>query len=284
MVVPSWWRAGAAGVVGARGAARIDGGAVGAVRGRRIRSRAARRCRNTRSASTARVSRPARGLPGAGRRWTRRDTAASPPAAPVPRELPSAAGANGGEAALDGVLLRGGQRVRARHAFGQQLVDVAAQGRQRVFAVDGAQHVQRDDVAGAFPDREPRCVAHQARLGPFLDVAAAAAYSIASPVTLRASRQARNLISGVRMRASGVRAALVGLGQRCAVWNITRACSAQTVIWPAGGASAACVDQALAEGAALLREVDRLGDGAAHQAAARMPLDRRELLIMSAIC
>ena len=52
----------------------------------------------------------------------------------------------------------------------------AAQRRQRAFAADRAQHVERDDVAGAFPDRAQVRVAHQPRVGPFLDVAAAAAH------------------------------------------------------------------------------------------------------------
>ena len=69
---------------------------------------------------------------------------------------------------------RPGLRVQRR--FGKQGAQVRGQRAQGVVAADGAQHVERNDVAGAFPDRAQHRVAHAPRVAPFLDVAAAAAH------------------------------------------------------------------------------------------------------------
>ncbi|MNG01828.1 hypothetical protein D3C84_848240 [compost metagenome] len=60
--------------------------------------------------------------------------------------------------------------------LGEQLLQVALQGSQGILAGDGAGDVQRDYVAGAFPDRAEVGVAHQARIAPLLDVPHAAAH------------------------------------------------------------------------------------------------------------
>ncbi|KAG0735165.1 hypothetical protein G6F24_018779 [Rhizopus arrhizus] len=79
------------------------------------------------------------------------------------------------EGLFEGVRLRLGQGGRAGRAVSQQAVDVSTQRGQRIFFLDGAQYVQRNDVAGAFPDGAQMGVAHQARFSPFFDVAAAPA-------------------------------------------------------------------------------------------------------------
>ncbi|ATH41953.1 hypothetical protein BHR52_01310 [Bordetella pertussis] len=77
--------------------------------------------------------------------------------------------------AVEGARLRRRQLGRARRAGGQQGLHMALQRRQGVGLADSAQYVQRHDVAGAFPDRAEMRIAHQARLDPFFDIAAAAA-------------------------------------------------------------------------------------------------------------
>src|SRR5690606_4913979 len=53
--------------------------------------------------------------------------------------------------------------------------DMPLEGLAGAFAPHGTDDVERDDVAGAFPDRSEMRIAHEPRIGPFLDVAAAAA-------------------------------------------------------------------------------------------------------------
>ena len=56
------------------------------------------------------------------------------------------------EGALDHPGLRGRDLGAGRIAIGDQGIDMRTQRRQRVVAPDGAQDVERDDVAGALPD------------------------------------------------------------------------------------------------------------------------------------
>src|SRR5258706_4316965 len=66
-------------------------------------------------------------------------------------------------------------REQPRRAF-DALVQRGQQGFEAVLAPDRPQHVERDDVGSALPDRAEVRIAHQARVGPLLGVADAAAH------------------------------------------------------------------------------------------------------------
>ncbi len=58
----------------------------------------------------------------------------------------------------------------------EQILQIRAQRFERAVPFRRARDVERDDVAGAFPDRTEMRVAHETRVAPFFDVARAAAH------------------------------------------------------------------------------------------------------------
>ncbi|SST10356.1 Uncharacterised protein [Acinetobacter baumannii] len=110
---------------------------------------------------------------------------------------------------------------------------------------------------------------------------------MASPVTRRASRQARNLISGVRIRTHFCASTSPPSARGSSVaicMNIERACSVGSIIFSncfcISGMSIRCLPKARrwrATNSASL-SARRISP------AARTPLDRRDMLTMSAIC
>ena len=152
-----------------------------------------------------------------------------------------------------------------------QPAQVVAQRRQGVVTLDRAQHVERDDVAGAFPDRAEVGVTHQPGVAPFLDVAAAAAHlhrvagdlaGVAAGAELDQRRQdAHQSVGSAIGAADGVRLAqrLGGLQQHGA-----RLLGGQQQLQQLA-AHQRQVDQAFAESLALLRDIQRLAIRPAHQ-------------------
>ena len=70
----------------------------------------------------------------------------------------------------------GGSQKFIDARFARQIIQLSRQCIECAFAPDCAQHVLRDDIAGAFPNRAEVCIARQARIRPFFDVAGAAAH------------------------------------------------------------------------------------------------------------
>ena len=143
------------------------------------------------------------------------------------------------------------------------------QGFQRLLAPDGAHHVQRDDVAGALPDRTQMRVAHQARIGPFFYVAAAAAHfhgvaGGASRVAAGAEfdQGGEDAHAAARLLVALIRAGEFDRSQHEHAARLFR----RQHQFEQLAAHQRQVDQLAPEGLAVARKMQRVGERAAHHA------------------
>ena len=152
---------------------------------------------------------------------------------------------------------------------GQLAVHMLAPDGQGVFAHDGAHHVQRHDVAGAFPDRAQVRVAHDARVAPLFDVTAAATHfhgitgdlaRIAAGAELDQRREQAGQCVGAFFAGIAAAQGLCRLEHHGARLLGGHHQLGQLALHQRH------VDQVLAERLPMPRDVKRFGQGAAHQA------------------
>ena len=192
--------------------------------------------------------------------------------------------AGGGLARVGGVVRRGsrcgkvagagdgpgeGRTQRGVLYTGNHRFEHGTQGLQCAFAFDSAQYVLRDDVAGAFPDRAEVGVAYQPRVAPFFDVARAPAYFH------RVAGHAPHVAAGAELDEwredahafAGCLVAGIGLGQfRCGIeHHRARGLGGQHQLHQLA-AHERQFNQGLAESAAMIGDIQRFGQRAAHHA------------------